>query len=63
LTKKGVRKRYYSDNGEDADIMWSESLRDPEYLRRVEWLRDELAERLVGDGLIRVRENSADSRD
>ena len=28
----GRRKRYYSDNGEDAYVMWSRSLRDAEYL-------------------------------
>lgn len=25
-----IRKRYYSDNGEDAAVMWSGNLRDPE---------------------------------
>jgi [ribosomal protein S18]-alanine N-acetyltransferase len=63
LTKHGIRRRYYSDNGEDADIMWSESLRDPDYLRRVEWLRDGLADRLLGEGLIRARADDADPRD
>lgn len=63
LTKQGIRRRYYSDNGEDADIMWSESLRDEEYLRRVEYLRDELAERLIEEGLIRARGEDANTRD
>lgn len=62
LTRHGVRKRYYSDNGEDADIMWSESLRDLAYLRNVEWLRDQLADRLLSEGLIRARGDNADSR-
>lgn len=62
LTKYGVRRRYYSDNGEDADIMWSESLHDPEYLRRVEQLRDQLAYRLAENELIRARGDDADSR-
>jgi [ribosomal protein S18]-alanine N-acetyltransferase len=61
LTKHGVRRRYYSDNGEDADIMWSESLHDTAYVRQVEFLRDQLADRLLGDGLIRLRGNDADS--
>ena len=63
LTKQGVRRRYYSDNGEDADIMWSESLSDPGYLQRVERLRDKLADRLITNGVIRARGDNADSRD
>lgn len=63
LTIQGVRKRYYSDNGEDADIMWSESLRDPDYVRQVEMLRDQLADRLINEGVIRARRNDADPRD
>jgi [ribosomal protein S18]-alanine N-acetyltransferase len=63
LTRHGVRRRYYSDDGEDADIMWSESLRDPEYLRRVEFLRDQLADGLLGEGLIRARGDDVDPRD
>lgn len=62
LTKQGVRRRYYSDNGEDADIMWSESLHDEEYVRRVEALRDQLADRLIAEGLIRSGEQDADTR-
>lgn len=42
----GVRRRYYSDNGEDAYIMWSELLASPEYLNRIEHLRVQLTERL-----------------
>jgi [ribosomal protein S18]-alanine N-acetyltransferase len=62
LTRKGLRRRYYSDNGEDADIMWSESLRDETYVRKIEALRDRLAERLTGQGLIRAGGSNADSR-
>ena len=36
FTRQGVRKRYYSDNGEDAYIMWSPELTNPE---TVEWYR------------------------
>ncbi len=44
----GVRPRYYSDNGEDAYLMWSPPLRDPDYLHQVDELRHSLVERLVG---------------
>ncbi|HEY7035812.1 MAG TPA: ribosomal protein S18-alanine N-acetyltransferase [Thermomicrobiales bacterium] len=43
---QGTRRRYYSDNGEDAYVMWSRSLRDPAYLARIEELRRALATRL-----------------
>jgi ribosomal-protein-alanine N-acetyltransferase len=42
---QGVRRRYYSDNDEDAYVMWSRSLRDPTYLAQVEELRRSLAAR------------------
>jgi [ribosomal protein S18]-alanine N-acetyltransferase len=42
FTIQGRRPRYYSDNNEDAFIMWSESFRDPEYLRRIEQHRRRL---------------------
>jgi ribosomal-protein-alanine N-acetyltransferase len=44
----GVRPRYYSDNGEDAYLMWSPSLRDTGYLEQVAALRSALVERLSG---------------
>ncbi len=43
---QGTRRRYYSDNNEDAYIMWSRSLRDAAYLDDVAVLRHRLAERL-----------------
>jgi ribosomal-protein-alanine N-acetyltransferase len=46
MTSQGVRARYYTDNGEDAYIMWSKSLRDAEYLADLERLRASLAHRL-----------------
>lgn len=46
FTQQGLRKRYYSDNGEDAYIMWSPSLRSPEYLARFAELKRALDERL-----------------
>jgi ribosomal-protein-alanine N-acetyltransferase len=42
----GTRRRYYSDNGEDAYIMWSHSLRDGSYLAQLEDLREALYARL-----------------
>ncbi len=42
----GLRKRYYSDNGEDAYIMWSEVLTSPESKLRVARLRADLTRRL-----------------
>jgi ribosomal-protein-alanine N-acetyltransferase len=43
--EQGRRKRYYSDNNEDALIMWSESLADPSYQSTIERLRDRLVAR------------------
>ncbi|MEK7862500.1 MAG: ribosomal protein S18-alanine N-acetyltransferase [Chloroflexota bacterium] len=40
----GVRRRYYSDNNEDAIIMWTERLRDRAVRERVESLRAALEE-------------------
>jgi ribosomal-protein-alanine N-acetyltransferase len=48
---QGVRKRYYSDNNEDAYIMWSPSLRDPDYLSRYGVLRARVLDRFPGVGL------------
>lgn len=48
FTQQGVRRRYYSDNGEDAYIMWSPSIRTDEYRQRFAALRDRLHERLDG---------------
>jgi ribosomal-protein-alanine N-acetyltransferase len=49
FTQQGVRRRYYSDNGEDAYIMWSPSLRSDEYRVRLQDLRAKLGQRLAGD--------------
>ena len=48
---QGVRKRYYSDNNEDAFIMWSPSLRDPVYLDRYAELRAGILARFPDVGL------------
>lgn len=46
FTVHGTRKRYYSDNGEDALIMWSRALTDADVRAEIENRRDELARRL-----------------
>lgn len=38
----GVRRGYYTDNREDAYVMWSPSLRDPAYLEQLRELRHNL---------------------
>jgi ribosomal-protein-alanine N-acetyltransferase len=42
----GTRPRYYTDNGEDALIMWTESVRTPAYQERLRRLREQLFTRL-----------------
>ncbi len=37
-----LRKRYYSDNGEDAAVMWSGNLREPESQARLDVIRRDL---------------------
>ena len=43
---KGTRRKYYTDNNEDALIMWTERITTPEYQARLHTLRSLLAERL-----------------
>lgn len=47
FTTEGVRRRYYSDNNEDALIMWSEPLDGPSFRTRYESLKSVLHERLA----------------
>lgn len=42
----GTRPHYYTDNGEDALIMWTESIEAPEYRARLSELRKQLYARL-----------------
>ncbi len=42
----GTRPRYYTDNSEDALIMWTESIDTPEYQSRLSELRRQLYARL-----------------
>lgn len=44
----GLRKRYYSDNGEDAVIMTTEELDSPAFVRRLAALEQEIEERTPG---------------
>ena len=44
----GRRAAYYTDNREDALVMWSRSLRDVDYRRLLDALRTELIQRLPG---------------
>jgi ribosomal-protein-alanine N-acetyltransferase len=46
LSIEGVRRRYYTDNNEDAYIMWSQSLRDPGYLATIAGLKAAVVARL-----------------
>jgi ribosomal-protein-alanine N-acetyltransferase len=46
MENAGVRKRYYSDNGEDAYIMWSEPISSREFQSRLARHREELAARM-----------------
>lgn len=46
FTVQGRRPRYYSDNNEDAFIMWSDSLKKPEYVAQIESLRRRLVHKL-----------------
>ena len=43
---QGTRRRYYSDNNEDAHIMWSRALSDPDYRIELTAVRAQLAARL-----------------
>jgi ribosomal-protein-alanine N-acetyltransferase len=45
---KGVRPRYYVDDGEDAYVMWSPNIRTAEYRETLDELRARLAARLAG---------------
>lgn len=47
LQTAGTRKHYYSDNGEDAYLMWSDDLKSPAFQARLGTLRAEFQERLA----------------
>jgi ribosomal-protein-alanine N-acetyltransferase len=56
----GIRRRYYSDNDEDALIMWTDSIHSPDYRERFLRLRSELEQRLSGAGDERERPHGAE---
>ena len=43
---QGERKRYYTDNGEDASIMWTDGIHSADFRERVRQLRQQLYRRL-----------------
>jgi ribosomal-protein-alanine N-acetyltransferase len=43
---EGIRRRYYSDNNEDALIMWSDRLESPTFQKLYSELRADLSQRL-----------------
>lgn len=45
---KGVRPKYYIDNGEDAYVMWSDSIREPRFRVMLDERRDGLEQSLGG---------------
>lgn len=45
----GMRHRYYSDNQEDALIMWTEEISSPSYVERFQTLKAALFERLEAE--------------
>ena len=45
--EEGIRKRYYSDNGEDALIMWSEPITSAAFQNRLETLKAALNQKLA----------------
>jgi ribosomal-protein-alanine N-acetyltransferase len=42
----GVRRRYYSDNHEDALIMWTDEINSPAYKQKFQELKSVLLEKL-----------------
>ena len=45
----GMRRRYYSDNQEDALIMWTEEISSPDYKARFQALKAALLQRLEAE--------------
>lgn len=48
--QKGVRRRYYSDNQEDALIMWTEDINSPSYKQEFQRLKAALFKKLENQG-------------
>lgn len=58
----GVRKRYYTDNEEDALIMWTDSITAPGYQTRLRQLRQQLFARLRSQAAVSARHDPNNSR-
>ena len=43
----GIRKRYYSDTGEDALILWRGGLQESEFIQNLKTWRQEVRSRIV----------------
>lgn len=56
----GVRKSYYSDNNEDALIMWTDELQGAAFQRRYATLKSTLVERLERSGVLQTVTSGAD---
>ena len=54
----GTRKRYYTDNNEDALIMWTDELHSHAYQERYQQLKERLMARLESTGEVGVQEPS-----
>jgi [ribosomal protein S18]-alanine N-acetyltransferase len=52
--EEGIRRRYYSDNNEDALIMWSEALDSPHFRQRFQEIRESLGAKLGDQVAIRL---------
>ena len=48
--EEGVRRKYYSDNNEDAFIMWSEEITKPAFREKYARLKQSLLEKLTQTG-------------
>lgn len=46
FAEHGIRHRYYTDNNEDAIIMWTESIHSPSFVQRLREMRSRLHQRL-----------------
>ncbi|MEI6045442.1 MAG: ribosomal protein S18-alanine N-acetyltransferase [Chloroflexota bacterium] len=54
----GVRRKYYTDNNEDAYIMWSEEITKPAFQEKYAILKKELFERLETEGHLAAKVDS-----
>lgn len=57
----GTRKRYYTDNGEDALIMWTDTISSPVYQTRLRELRQQMFARLRAHAEARYAEPGEES--